>query len=760
MNSNIKNTIKSFLNIDQLLAIRKIKSLSWLIYQDIKVNFCGKFLTLKPTTLNLLVNDVCNSHCQMCSIWKMKRDKEFTPKELERILSNTLFENLQSVGVSGGEPTLREDLPDIYRVLVNNLPQIKGTGIITNAIQKKDVINKIMASGDVCHKAGVPFNVMVSLDGIGVIHDRIRGRDGNFKNALGVIRYFRDKTNIPISIGCTITKDNVWHVDEVLDFCRDEGVQGRFRVGEFIRRLYNNDQTDCIRNFSEKEAYHLGLFFAKLEHAYETSPKVKRTYRSIRKMLMNNAERSIKCPWQAIAVTLDCRGRILYCAPRSPTLGDCLKDSPMQIYKRHTKKRSMIINHDCGKCIHDYHADETVCEWLSQRKVDFWRWHLSLKKSLHRSKQKKDPASLKLSFSKKHEPSRVLVIGWYGTETAGDKAILGEIIHRIHKNHHKSHIILASLHPYLSRWTIRELGYTGIEVISTYSRDFWRYTKKADEVVMGGGPLMHMEQLGIVLSAFVRAKEAGNRTRIMGCGIGPLDRGRRYQEAVKQIMYFADLIELRDSASVAWAIRATSREDIINSGDPAIGYIRRWMERHSIPEKTSSLNLYLRNWTTEYQGDLSYEQFSNIKERFEIQLGIWISEICKLFNLHPRLIPMHHFVIGNDDRDFNRSFARKYLSKLNPNIERTPLSLQEILASMQEATLSLCMRFHSVLFANVLAIPYLAIDYTQGGKIASYLRDHSVNQPMVPIIDIADGKWHNTLMDTKKMLITRNHIKG
>src|SRR4030067_2729522 len=68
-------------------------------------------------TLNLMVNDICNSHCVMCNVWKRKQEKEFTPSQLAAILQDPLFDKLQSVGVSGGEPTLREDLHEVLEVI-------------------------------------------------------------------------------------------------------------------------------------------------------------------------------------------------------------------------------------------------------------------------------------------------------------------------------------------------------------------------------------------------------------------------------------------------------------------------------------------------------------------------------------------------------------------------------------------------------------------------------------------------------------------
>src|SRR5471030_1202794 len=90
----------------------------------------GKIYPCKPVVLQFPVNDICNSRCVMCDIWKRKRDKEITPGELRQILRDPLFKAVRYVGMSGGEPTLRKDLPEIGRVLVESLPRLQGFGII------------------------------------------------------------------------------------------------------------------------------------------------------------------------------------------------------------------------------------------------------------------------------------------------------------------------------------------------------------------------------------------------------------------------------------------------------------------------------------------------------------------------------------------------------------------------------------------------------------------------------------------------------
>ena len=223
---------------------------------------------------------------------------------------------------------------------------------------------------------------MVSLDGVGDTHDLNRGRPGNFTNAMNVIRHFRDNTDVPLSVGCTITKHNIWHIDELFEFCRKENVYARFRVAEFINRLYNENEIDTIRNFSSKERYQLSLFFFYLENEYETNSTVQRTYRSIRQMLSGESGRSIGCPYQSRGVVVDCRGQLLYCAPKSRVLGSALEKSAAQIFAQNLDERRRIRREDCHNCIHDYHAGITLPEFGRKYKDVAFHYALSIKNGL------------------------------------------------------------------------------------------------------------------------------------------------------------------------------------------------------------------------------------------------------------------------------------------------------------------------------------------------------------------------------------------
>ncbi|MEL6132732.1 MAG: radical SAM protein, partial [Bacteroidota bacterium] len=179
----------------------------------------------------------------MCLIWKNKKTKTLSIEELQATFQDDLFSGIAYVGVSGGEPTLRTDLPDVFRAICSAFPNLKGVGIITNGIIETSVKNKILDIARVCDTFAVPFNVMFSLDGIGDVHDIVRGRSNNYDSVWSLINYFHRETDIPTSFGCTISASNALYVDELLDLVASAGIYGRFRVAEFIQRLYNDDQS-------------------------------------------------------------------------------------------------------------------------------------------------------------------------------------------------------------------------------------------------------------------------------------------------------------------------------------------------------------------------------------------------------------------------------------------------------------------------------------------------------------------------------------
>lgn len=701
----------------------------------------GKDLLL-PTTLNLMVTDTCNSHCVMCNIWNNQQKKEFTIEEFAEILKDPLFDKIKYIGVSGGEPTLREDLPEIFRAITSR-KGIRGVSLITNALMADAVISQIERCCYVCKEVNVPFSAMISLDGIGRVHDLVRGRDGSFKSALKVIRHVRDKTDIPLSVACTVVKENVWHLDEVLSFCHEEKLYGRFRIAEFINRLYNTGLKDTIRNFDNDERYQIAIFFSKLELTYENDPSVRATYRNIRRMVFEGMHRESGCPYRSVAVGLDSTGNLIFCSPKSPILSSCIKTSALKLYKDNIYVRQNIIKENCSNCIHDYHATPTKATLKEAKEERYCNVIFSVKKAL------KDSRKIPSAEPQEHDWScftKPLIIGWYGTETAGDKAILGSIINKLHEANNNSRITIASLFPFVTKRTLYELNVSAT-IIKTYSMEYLQACKSADAVIMGGGPLMGMEPLGFVLKAFLTAKQFNIPTIVEGCGIGPLS-DKEHISAVKEILRLSTSIKVRDMSSLAWVVEKTKRNDAVCSGDPAASFVRRWKQENSpfrLTLKENSFACFLREITYEYANEMNSDDFSRFKIKFEDELGKMVIHLVEKMNIKPIFIPMHTFAIGMDDRDFARRFVKTYLTGYENELRHKVYSPQDILSVMNRSKFNLCMRFHSVLFADTLGAPFIAIDYTGGGKIKSYLKDRQKDELNIDRVDLAEGRWREAV---------------
>lgn len=681
--------------------------------------------------VNLNANDICNSKCTMCNIWEQKQDFEMSPAQLEQVLKDPLFSNVKYVGITGGEPTLRTDLPQLYEAVIKAVPGIKGLSIITNAIKEKEVIERIEQVIAVCKSHQVPFSMMVSVDGYGKVHDRVRGREGNFKTALNVINHFSAKA-VPVTIGCTISKVNVWDVDDLLDFLKESNIYGRFRVAEFIKRLYNDDRFDVIRNFDEDETYHLILFFYKLLFTFERDETYRRTYKSIINILAGG-NRLIGCPYHSNGVVLNSRAEIAYCAPKSKILGSTLTESGLDLYKTNNDERIRIREEDCDHCIHDYHAPITYNEMMAARTEAYWRKYISLKNKFNFSRHKSVAAV-------RGSRLQVFITGWYGTETVGDKAILGGIVQQLQEKHGSEFdLVVTSLYPHITVRTLKELAIEA-RVVNVYSEEFVAYCKGSDLVMMGGGPLMDLDELALPLIAFKLAKAGKGKAIIYGCGLGPLT-DEKYRNAVKKMLNLADEIKLRDQKSIAlakeWLLKDTPIE---LSGDPAKTYLGRYLKTPVAAPKKKIIRCFLRDWTYEYSRNITHAEFLELKKQFELSIANFVKKKAGELGADGIVFEhMHNFIVGNDDRDFSRYFIKTYFSEyaaVPVSYNRYLSTVDSIVNAMQTSVHNVCMRFHSVVFAHTLNTSFTAIDYTRGGKIANYLGDNKVGEHLLSVEDI------------------------
>ena len=180
----------------------------------------GKPLAI-PINLTISVSYHCNSRCKTCNVWQRPID-DLTVEEYDKIFGS-IGRGVYWFTFSGGEPTLRKDLPEIVEAAYRHCrPGI--INIPTNGIQDKIIPGRIEGVLRAAPASEVIINL--SLDGVGEKHDSIRGVKGNFERAMrtyaGLKALKGRYNNLTLGVHTVISNFNVDEFDNIYAFVRDE----------------------------------------------------------------------------------------------------------------------------------------------------------------------------------------------------------------------------------------------------------------------------------------------------------------------------------------------------------------------------------------------------------------------------------------------------------------------------------------------------------------------------------------------------------
>lgn len=200
-----------------------------------------------PMTLTYSVTAACQSRCKTCQIGAMFcQDPTRSQKDLKLDEIEKIFQSMKPVyffNMSGGEPFMRTDLPEIVELACKYLkPRVIHTP--TNAILSDKIITdtekiiRIIQEYD----PTVPFTVKPSIDGIGDKHDEIRGVKGNFqcliKTIEGLKKLESNYDTFHLELGTVISNFNIDDLGEIEDFVHSLGVES-----------YRNEVAECRTEF-------------------------------------------------------------------------------------------------------------------------------------------------------------------------------------------------------------------------------------------------------------------------------------------------------------------------------------------------------------------------------------------------------------------------------------------------------------------------------------------------------------------------------
>jgi Fe-coproporphyrin III synthase len=167
-------------------------------------------------TVVFFVTSLCNEKCRHCFYWEeLNRRGDLKYEQIEKM--STTMPPITDLWISGGEPFMRKDLPDIFELFYRN-NHIEWVNLPTNGLFKDRAhlwLDRVLTN---CPNLRIDLNV--SLDGFEETHEKIRGVPGCYQRTIEMVRSLpplveRHRQQLRVNMNTCLNGDNA---DELIPF--------------------------------------------------------------------------------------------------------------------------------------------------------------------------------------------------------------------------------------------------------------------------------------------------------------------------------------------------------------------------------------------------------------------------------------------------------------------------------------------------------------------------------------------------------------
>ena len=279
-----------------------------------------------PVNITVSVSYRCNSRCKTCNVWLLPNDDLELP-EWDRVFES-LGEAPYWFTFSGGEPTLRKDLPEMVASAYRHCrPEI--INIPTNGIQDKIIPGRIERVLQAAPKSQVIINL--SLDGIGLRHDEVRGVRDNWTHSMNTYAALKElKTrysHLTVGIHTVISNFNVDTFPELAQY-----VERHLKPDSFITEIAEERvELDTvglgITPTAEKYSVAIDALLEtmrdqKLTGVAEVTQAFRRQYYEIVKRTLREQRQVIPCMAGVASAQIAPNGDVWTCCVRAESMGN------------------------------------------------------------------------------------------------------------------------------------------------------------------------------------------------------------------------------------------------------------------------------------------------------------------------------------------------------------------------------------------------------------------------------------------------------
>lgn len=199
--------------------MQKIKKASALVKKLLNREINYHLIT--PNNILLYLTFRCTSKCKSCVMWERDiADQELSLDQFKKFIDEAIHSGVRHVEMFGGDALLRKDILLPLIKYVKKHDKVSSDFTTNCNLLDQDTAGELAESG--------LDDIYVSLDGIGEVHDKIRGVPGSFERTRKGLEYLvkaKGSQKTPrIIINCTISALNIEHFEKIVSFGQDKCV--------------------------------------------------------------------------------------------------------------------------------------------------------------------------------------------------------------------------------------------------------------------------------------------------------------------------------------------------------------------------------------------------------------------------------------------------------------------------------------------------------------------------------------------------------
>lgn len=307
---------------------KQIFRLPVFLYEGLAYRFGGALFTPKPRMVQFPVCDRCNSRCIMCNRWQKSREREISLDKISEVFTNRMFSRVEDVSLHGGEPTLRNDLSEICRIIQDACPGLKRLWISTNGLGVGRIEKRMVEILKVMDFRRIKtLDINVSIDGLEETHDRIRGVKGGFQQCIetiGMLKRLSKEYPIKTTIGTVIQPLNLYQVEDMEKLAGDLQVPIVFQPLMFDKFFSIRGDSDLT--FSKDD---IKEFQRIIETKFVRGTSTTNFYWCDFLSIMEGGKRQSPCAFDRYVLSLYPTGEVLPCSREDWILFGNVYDRPV-----------------------------------------------------------------------------------------------------------------------------------------------------------------------------------------------------------------------------------------------------------------------------------------------------------------------------------------------------------------------------------------------------------------------------------------------